>query len=42
MQAPATASARMKNGISFISRLYYTLRRGWKWFAIFLTVTGPE
>ncbi|MGA2765397.1 MAG: divalent metal cation transporter [Spirochaetia bacterium] len=41
MQAPATASARMKNGIGFISRLYYTLRRGWKWFAIFLTVTGP-
>ncbi|HVP19320.1 MAG TPA: divalent metal cation transporter, partial [Spirochaetia bacterium] len=41
MQSTATAPARMKNGISRISRLYYTLRRGWKWFAIFLTVTGP-
>ncbi|HUI70626.1 MAG TPA: divalent metal cation transporter [Spirochaetia bacterium] len=37
----ATAPARIKNGIGFVSRLYYILRRGWKWFAIFLTVTGP-
>ncbi len=41
MPATATTPARMKNGIGFISRLYYVLRRGWKWFAIFLTVTGP-
>ena len=37
----ATAPARIKNRIGFVSRLYYILRRGWKWFAIFLTVTGP-
>ena len=37
----AAASTRAKNGIGFISRLYYGLRRSWKWFAIFLTVTGP-
>jgi len=41
MPAYAAGSARLKNGISFVSRLYYVLRRGWKWFAIFLTVTGP-
>ena len=41
MQATATTPARVKNRISFTSRLYYILRRGWKWFAIFLTVTGP-
>ena len=41
MQASATAPPRLKNGIGFVSRAYYVLRRGWKWFAIFLTVTGP-
>jgi NRAMP (natural resistance-associated macrophage protein)-like metal ion transporter len=35
------AHGRARGGISLVSRLYYTLRRGWKWFAIFLTVTGP-
>ena len=40
MQSPA-APVRFRNGIGFVSRLYYGLRRGWKWFAIFLTVTGP-
>jgi NRAMP (natural resistance-associated macrophage protein)-like metal ion transporter len=33
--------AGTKNGIGLVSRLYYGFRRGWKWFAIFLTVTGP-
>jgi len=37
----AATSARAKSGIGFISRLYYGLRRSWKGFAIFLTVTGP-
>ncbi|HTY59102.1 MAG TPA: divalent metal cation transporter [Bacteroidota bacterium] len=32
---------RKKTRLGFMSRVYYTLRRGWKWFAIFLTVTGP-
>ncbi|MGA2614542.1 MAG: divalent metal cation transporter [Spirochaetia bacterium] len=41
MPAATIAPARVKNGIGFVSRLYYMLRRGWKWFAIFLTVTGP-
>lgn len=41
MPAATIAPARVKNGIGFVSRLYYVLRRGWKWFAIFLTVTGP-
>jgi len=41
MQTSATAPAHLKTRIGFVSRLYYILRRGWKWFAIFLTVTGP-
>ncbi len=41
MPATSMAQGRARNGISLVSRLYYVLRRGWKWFAIFLTVTGP-
>jgi NRAMP (natural resistance-associated macrophage protein)-like metal ion transporter len=41
MPATTMAHGRARNGISLVSRLYYVLRRGWKWFAIFLTVTGP-
>ncbi|HTP59535.1 MAG TPA: divalent metal cation transporter [Spirochaetia bacterium] len=41
MPATTMARGRARNGISLVSRLYYVLRRGWKWFAIFLTVTGP-
>jgi len=41
MKTPTAQPTQRKNGLGIVPRLYYSARRGWKWFAIFLTVTGP-
>jgi NRAMP (natural resistance-associated macrophage protein)-like metal ion transporter len=42
MRAAAAAATRKKAPhLGAVPRLYYSFRRVWKWFAIFLTVSGP-